>query len=188
MILSIVWMKKWSDGSDATIQDLVSVLANAPESVVHTELVRTFIDDFYNVQKQHLVLRGFVPFTIYLIGVLGYLTVTRESLRQQVDNSELVMSFYDYAFTAILIIGTTYFTVLEFIQAKTLKSQYLKKANAADIAYLTINFCFIIDLFTEVMSSQTAMRLSLAQAVLLGIVLINWLRVFETTVIYIRLI
>ena len=81
-----------------------------------------------------------------------------------------------------------YFTALEFIQARTLKSQYLKKANAADIAYLTINFYFIIDLFTEVMSSETAMILSIAQDVLLGIVLINWLRVFEATVIYIRLI
>ena len=74
MILSITWIKTWSDGARATIQNLVSVLANAPESVLHTELVRTFIDDFYDEQKKHLIVRGFIPFVIYLIGTLGFLT------------------------------------------------------------------------------------------------------------------
>ena len=52
MMLNITWIKTWSDGKFATLQDLVSVLANAPESVLHTELVKTFIDDFYGEQKK----------------------------------------------------------------------------------------------------------------------------------------
>ena len=47
MMLLIAWIQTWSDGTVATLQNLVSVLANAPESVLHTELVRTFIDNFY---------------------------------------------------------------------------------------------------------------------------------------------
>jgi len=46
-MLDIGWTKKWSNGAKAYQQDLVSVLANAPETVLHTELVRTFIDDLY---------------------------------------------------------------------------------------------------------------------------------------------
>ena len=47
MMLLIAWIQTWSDGTVATLQNLLSVLDNAPESVLHTELVRTFIDDFY---------------------------------------------------------------------------------------------------------------------------------------------
>jgi hypothetical protein len=46
-MLPMSWTKKWDDGKEATKQQLVSVIANAPESVLHTELVRTFIDNFY---------------------------------------------------------------------------------------------------------------------------------------------
>ena len=80
-MLNITWIKTWTDGKCATLQDLVSVLANAPESVLHTELVKTFIDDFYGEQKKHLIIRGFIPFVLYLVGTIGYLTATRDSLQ-----------------------------------------------------------------------------------------------------------
>lgn len=38
-MLGLDWTKKWSNGARAKLQDLVSVLANAPEAVLHTELV-----------------------------------------------------------------------------------------------------------------------------------------------------
>jgi hypothetical protein len=71
---------------------------------------------------------------------------------------------------------------------KTLGSQYLRLANALDITYLTINYYFIVDLFTGIMPEEHATYLSIAQMFLMGFVFINWLRIFEKTVIFIRLI
>ena len=187
MMLKTGWMKKWSDGTSATIQDLISVLALAPESVLNTELVRTFIDDFYDKQKKHLIFRGFIPFIIYLIGTLGFLTSTRESLRNA-DEDELEMRFGDFVFISTLTIGTVYFTVLEVIQMMTLKEQYLRLSNLVDITYLTINYIFIVDVFTGDMTEGTSTILATVDAVLIFVVFINWLRVFESTVIFIRLI
>ena len=87
-----------------------------------------------------------------------------------------------------MILGTLYFSVLEVIQFKTLKSQFLKSDNFIDIAYLVINFCFITDIFIGFIPEKTATNLSIAQVILMGIIFINWLRVFERTVIFIRLI
>ena len=69
-----------------------------------------------------------------------------------------------------------------------LKARYLKLANLCDIAYLTINYCFIADLFTGYMAHNTATVLKVAQTALMGFVFFNWLRVFESFVIFIRLI
>ena len=158
-MLNIAWIKTWSDGKLATLQDLVSVLANAPESVLHTELVRTFIDDFYGEQKRHLIMRGFIPFVLYLICTLGYLTATRDGLQNSLEE-EYEMRFADYSFILILIIGTAYFTVLEVKQMVTLKDQYVRASNLVDITYLAINALFIIDVFSGVLNEDTAMILS----------------------------
>ena len=87
-----------------------------------------------------------------------------------------------------MIIGTLLFTRNEFLQMRTLRGQYLRPSNLLDITYLGINYYFIIDLFTETSPDAQASYLAIAQAFLMGIVFINWLRVFESTVIFIRLI
>ena len=124
MMIPMNWTKILSDGTNATKQQLVSVLASAPEFVLQTEFIRTFIDDFYDEQKKYLIWRGFIPFVIYLIGTLGYLTSTRDSLRHR-DNDGFEIRFADIAFIGMLVSGTVYFTVLESKQMTTLKYQYL---------------------------------------------------------------
>ena len=47
-VLVTKFMKRLSDGTKATKQQLVSILASAPESILITELVKTFIDNFYD--------------------------------------------------------------------------------------------------------------------------------------------
>ena len=47
-MLEMRWIKRLSDGTKATKQQLVSILASAPESILITELVKTFIDNFYD--------------------------------------------------------------------------------------------------------------------------------------------
>ena len=82
-MLEMLWTYRWSDGTEATKQQLVSVIAKAQESVLNTELVRTFINNFYDEQKKYLIGYGFIPYLVYLIATLGYLTSTRESLKKQ---------------------------------------------------------------------------------------------------------
>ena len=98
------------------------------------------------------------------------------------------MRIIDFGFISVNIIGTLYFTILEFIQMSTLKMQYVSASNLADVSYLIINILFIVDLFSSSLAEDTATYLAITQAVLMGYVFINWLRVFEKTVIYIRLI
>ena len=87
-----------------------------------------------------------------------------------------------------MILGTIYFTRNEILQMKTLGRQYVRPSNLADITYLGINFYFIVDIFTGIMPDDQATNLSIAQAFLMGYTFFNWLRVFEVTVIFIRLI
>ena len=60
----------------------------------------------------------------------------------------------DYVAIVIMILGTVYFTLNEIVQMKTLRSQYLRISNLADITYLFINIYFIVDLFTGVMPEE----------------------------------
>ena len=64
----------------------------------------------------------------------------------------------------------------------------MRVSNLYDVIYLGINYYFIVDLATGVMPEEQATFFSIAQAFLMGIVFIGWLRVFEKTVIFIRLI
>ena len=118
---------------------------------------------------------------------MSYTTTTKFKL-VLVEEGESTFDFADYMNMTILISGTAYFTVLEVIQMRALKLRYLKLANLCDIVYLVINFCFIADLFTSYMSHDTATLLKIAQTGLMGFVFFNWLRVFESFVIFIRLI
>ena len=123
---------------------------------------------------------------------MGYLTSTRASIKQEDElielQGEIEYEPLDIGFISVMILGTIYFSVLEVIQSMTLKSQYLKLWNLVDIAYLAINICLIVDIFKRYMAEDTFTILAIAQVALIGTVFINWLRVFETTVIYIRLI
>ena len=86
-----------------------------------TELVRTFIENFYDEQKKYLILYGFIPFLIYLVATIDYLTTTRERLNQQ-DFYEFELNFMNYVGIIIMILGTVYFTRNEIVQMKTLRS------------------------------------------------------------------
>ena len=123
---------------------------------------------------------------------MGYLTSTRASIKQEDElielQGEIEYEPLDIGFISVMILGTIYFSVLEVIQSMTLKSQYLKLWNLVDIAYLAINICLIVDIFKRYMAEDTFTILAIAQVALMGTVFVNWLRVFETTVIYIRLI
>ena len=146
----MLWTYMWSDGTEATKQHLVSVIAKAQESVLSTELVRTFIDNFYDEQKKYLIGYGFIPYLVYLVATLGYLTSTRESLKQRFYE----LRFMDYVAIVMMILGTVYFTRNEIVQMKTLRRQYVRVSNLADITYLSINVYFIVDLFTGVMPEE----------------------------------
>ena len=60
----------------------------------------------------------------------------------------------DYVAIVIMILGTVYFTLNEIVQMKTLRRQYVRVSNLADITYLSINVYFIIDLFTGIMPEE----------------------------------
>ena len=61
-------------------------------------------------------------------------------------------------------------------------------ANLCDIAYLGINCLLIADFSTGFISQDVATLLEVAQTALMGFVFFKWLRVFESMVIFIRLI
>ena len=60
----------------------------------------------------------------------------------------------NYVGIIIMILGTVYFTRNEIEQMKTLRSQYVRLSNLADIIYLSINFYFIVDIFTDIMPEE----------------------------------
>ena len=111
-MLPMSWTKKWDDGKEATKQQLVSVIANAPESVLHTELVRTFIENFYGDQKKNLVGYGFIPYLFYLFAAIRFLTATRERIVAK-GLFETELGFGDSLTIVLMILGTLLFTRYE---------------------------------------------------------------------------
>ena len=89
----------------------------------------------------------------YLIATLGYLTSTRERLKY-IELDEYKLRFIDYVFIVLKILGTLLFTRYEFMQMKTLGTQYLRVSNLYDVIYLGINYYFIVDLATGVMPEE----------------------------------
>ena len=46
---------------------LLELLANAPESIMHTVLVRSLVENFYDENKQRVVIYCYIPFIISLV-------------------------------------------------------------------------------------------------------------------------
>ena len=130
------------------------MLADAPESIMQIELVRLFIEDFYDKQKFNLVVYGFIPFTIYAVSAYLYIMVARENMKQ-LEQGEDEFKVADIVAFVVFVAGTIYFTVLEVVQYRTLRSKYFRIFNVLDVVYLLINYCFIADFFSGYMDEST---------------------------------
>ena len=59
-------------GNKATLGELIIVLAQASDSALNSELVKTLVDYFYQENLHIIVNRCFLPFTGYVAAIATY--------------------------------------------------------------------------------------------------------------------
>ena len=72
-MLKLDWMfRPRKDKGNTGFGGLLEVLANAPETIMHTVLVRTLVQYFYDENKNRVVISCYIPFIIYFIASIVY--------------------------------------------------------------------------------------------------------------------
>ena len=101
------------------------------------------------------------------------------------DDEESGLDVVELGVVVLLAEMIAYFTFVEIMQIRQLKWDYLTIWNLIDIVSLMINMSLVGNSFTTTMTKRTLVYLTIFQAFFMGLTLFNWLRVFETTVLYV---
>ena len=74
-MLKLDWMfRPRKNNGNIGFGGLLEVLADAPETIMDTVMVRTLVQNFYDVNKQRVVIFCYLPFIIYFIASIVYYT------------------------------------------------------------------------------------------------------------------
>jgi len=95
---------------------------------------------------------------LYLVITMTYLD---SSMKRQLSPTEPEYEYdpLNFAHFFMLLEGMVYFTVCEIQQVRQLGWDYLSPFNLIDLGSLGINIAFVVNRYTEDMSSSTMTRL-----------------------------
>ena len=149
-----------------------------------TELAKTLVTYFYDDQKTTVILFGFVPYVIYHSSILSIFTGGLSSLDSGlVDFTPSTSIVY-----GIAVISTAYFGWLEIQQLTKLQWRYISFDNIIDMTSLCANVYILADLWIDESQTEFKQFVRVTAVCLMWVNLIVWLRVFEATTIFVRLI
>ena len=113
-MLSLEWVHADYKGlKDVGFKELILALAQAPsESLFGTELVITLVRHFWNYYYKRIFLACFIPYIIYFLSTIYYVSTHAVEGIDEEDNyalpDEVILRF-------IIIICVCYFALLEFV-------------------------------------------------------------------------
>ena len=139
------WIFKNSSGEDTSYQDLADVLSRTPDSLLHTDLMKTLVESFYEKQKKYILRHGFIPYTLYLAAAIVYYCgeMKDDDFQNDPDRNYNQSGTVAYAIT---VAGTLYFALVEVRQAYRLKLvAYINGFNFTDIFIIGANTYLLID-------------------------------------------
>ena len=149
-----------------------------------TELAKTLVTYFYDDQKSTVIVFGFVPYVIYHSSILSVFTGGLSSIDSGlVDFTPSTAIVY-----GIAVISTAYFAWLEIQQLKKLRLRYFSASNVVDVTSLCANVYLLTDLLIDDSQTEFKQFMRTTAVCLMWVNLIVWLRVFEVTTIFVRLI
>ena len=133
--------------------------------------------------------KGFIPFLIYFIAAISFFSYRFVRVG---NNSAEQWHFLEVVALILTTMGTLYFIYIEVKQMKKKSSAYfsLKKGwwNCIDVSSLGLNSFLLLDLITQFLTKETTILLTFFSIILMWVNLINWLRLFEWSTLFIRLI
>ena len=157
------------------------------ESLFSTDMIRTLVDHFWDRYYKSVIIFCFIPFLIYMIASIVYITnygvhgVPKEELSD--FSAELVLRF-------LVFVGTVYFVFFELRGMWRDGFAYFTAINNyVDMFSLALNI-YIIDSAVEGKNEE---RENMQQICALAVILMwfksfYWLKLFGPTSFYIRLI
>ena len=149
-----------------------------------TELAKTLVTYFYDDQKTTVIVFGFVPYVVYHSSILSVFTGGLSS-----EDSGLVDFTPSTAIVyGIAVISTAYFAWLEIQQVKKLQLRYFSVPNIVDVTSLCANVYLLTNLLMDDSQTEFKQFIRIMAVCLMWVNLIVWLRVFEVTTIFVRLI
>ena len=188
-MLSLEWVHADYKGlKDVGFKELILALAQAPsESLFGTELVITLVRHFWNYYYKRIFLACFIPYIIYFLSTIYYVSTHAVEGIDEEDNyalpDEVILRF-------IIIICVCYFALLEFVSMFRDGWQYWTDVfNYIDWAAFFLNFYTIHHIVREEGEDRDLIRTLVSILVMLmWIKTFYWLRLFSGTSFYIRLI
>ena len=149
-----------------------------------TALMKTLVTHFYDEQKSTVIKFGFVPYVVYLISIL-YVFIGRLTSEATHATDSTMTSAIIYC---IAVLSTGYFAYLELRQASQLKQHYIKLFNILDLVSIGLNVYLLTDQWSDGSMESFKQDLRILAICIMWVNLIMWLKVFEATTIFIRLI
>ena len=169
---------------------MIIALNKAPhESLFSTELVIILVEHFFSRYYRTVIYRCLIPFVIYFLLVLFYLSYFAV---EGVEGLNDVEKNLEYAMRILILIFVSYFLFFEIVCILRDGLSYLKDIfNWIDIISFMLNIYLIIA--TVYIESLTENRIVNRAISALGVVLMwfkafYWLRIFTGTSFYVRLI
>ena len=169
---------------------MIIALNKAPhESLFSTELVIILVEHFFSRYYRTVIYRCLIPFVIYFLLVLFYLSYFAV---EGIEGLNDVEKNLEYAMRILILIFVSYFLFFEIVCILRDGLSYLKDIfNWIDIISFMLNIYLIIA--TVYIESLTENRIVNRAISALGVVLMwfkafYWLRIFTGTSFYVRLI
>ena len=107
-MIKLDWMYRPRKGNGNTgLGGLLELLSNAPESIMHTVFVRSLIENFYDENKQRVVIFCYIPFILHFIFSIIY--YTNFIIEQEVPSIKLWSAW------RIINLGTMIFLVFYLV-------------------------------------------------------------------------
>ena len=165
---------------------MITVLAQAPDTALNSELVKTLVNYFY--QENLLIIKKycFAPFVCYFISI-----ATHSSYFMITEDKDKWTGFevFETANWLIAVGFTLYFCSIEVRQMIHKGTKYFTGfTNFIDLASILLNLLLLASHYIKYLEKTTIIELSFVTIIFMWFNFIYWFRIFESTTFYFDLI
>mmetsp|Transcript_36577 Transcript_36577/g.48015 ORF Transcript_36577/g.48015 Transcript_36577/m.48015 type:complete len:218 (+) Transcript_36577:2106-2759(+) len=188
--MNLSWLHaKYKGYESPGCRELIVALADAPnESLYSTELVISLADLFWNYYYKKILLRCFIPYAIYFISTLIYMT---NYAYDGISEDERWAFSFEFLLRFLVAIGTIYFFYFELVAfVRDGLVYFFDVFNYFDLCLPWLNLYLLYNTthVTPGEDRQTIRALAAFSTTLMWCKAFYWLRLFSSTSFYIRLI
>ena len=172
-------------GNKVTLGKLIIVLAQASDTALNSELVKTLVDYFYQENLQTIVNSCFLPFVGYFASIATFTSYFMISEEEETTAFKILKALN----WLLAVTGTVYFGTIEVRQMMHKGRKYFTSfMNYIDLSTAILNLVLLSNHYLKLIVKDTTVILSFVAILSMWSNFIYWLRIFEPTTFYFDLI